>query len=108
MPPKPVSKPLSTPSFPILINKKSESLKLIQFIRNEAHRFAISYHKNIRSKESIVSKLDEIPGIGEKTKFKLLTEYGSLHKIKKSDFKKLKKKVGFFKAKKIKDYLNKF
>jgi len=94
-------------SFPILIGKKSESLKLLQFIRNEAHRFAITFHKTIRKKKFLVSNLDEIPGIGEKTKFKLLKEYHSVQKIRESDLKKLAKNVGIIKAEKIIEYLNK-
>ncbi len=92
-------------SLPILISKKSESLKLLQLIRNEAHRFAISYHRNVRSKKSLESSLDKISGIGEKTKFKLLREFGSINKIKKTNFNKLKKNIGALKAKRIKDYL---
>ena len=92
-------------SLPILISKKSESLKLLQFIRNEAHRFAISYHRSVRGKKSLESSLDKISGIGEKTKFKLLKEFGSISKIKKTDFNNLKKNIGALKAKRIKDYL---
>ena len=81
-------------SLPILINKKSESLKLLQAIRNEAHRFAINYHKKLRNKMLIKSSLDNIKGIGEKSKFKLIKEYGSIEKIDTNDKTKLKKILG--------------
>jgi len=67
---------------PLYINKKSESLKLIQQLRNEAHRFAITFHRNQRSKNALGTELTNIPGIGEKTAEKLLTEYGSVKQIK--------------------------
>ena len=87
------------------LNKKSEHLQFIQKIRNEAHRFAISYHKNLRSKNFIKSELDNIFGIGEKTKFKLLKKYASIEKIKKIKFEYLAKEVGNKKAKNIIKYL---
>ena len=92
-------------SIPILLNKKSEHLKFIQKIRNEAHRFAISYHKNLRSTNFIKSELDNIFGIGEKTKFKLLQKYASIEKIKKIKFEYLAKEIGNKKAKSIIKYL---
>ena len=92
-------------SIPILLNKKSEHLKFIQKIRNEAHRFAISYHKNLRSTNFIKSELDNIFGIGEKTKFKLLQKYTSIEKIKKIKFEYLAKEIGNKKAKSIIKYL---
>jgi len=69
-------------SVPIYINKKSESLKLIQQLRNEAHRFAITFHRNQRSKDFTTSELNGIKGIGEKTAEKLLAHFGSVKKIK--------------------------
>ena len=92
-------------SIPILLNKKSEHLKFIQKVRNEAHRFAISYHKNLRSKNFIKSELDNIFGIGEKTKFKLLKKYTSIEKIKKIKFEDLAQEIGNKKAKNIIKYL---
>jgi len=95
-------------SFPILINKKSESLKLLQTIRNEAHRFAITYHKKLRSKMLIESSLDNIKGIGDKSKFKLIKEYGSIQNINENDKLKLKKILGSsVKAKIIQKFLKK-
>lgn len=67
---------------PIYINKKSESLKLIQQARNEAHRFAITFHRNKRSQNFTKSELDSIAGVGEKTATKLLREFKSIEKIK--------------------------
>jgi excinuclease ABC subunit C len=66
---------------PIHIDKKSPSLTLLQHIRNEAHRFAITFHRQKRSGQSLKSKLDVIKGIGEKTKTKLLYKYKTLSKI---------------------------
>jgi excinuclease ABC subunit C len=66
---------------PIMISKKSESLKLIQRIRDEAHRFAITFHRDLRSKNSLISRLEEIDGIGKATTEKLLKKYKSVKKI---------------------------
>lgn len=79
---------------PIYINKKSESLKLIQRARNEAHRFAITFHRNRRSKDFLGSELTNIEGVGEKTATKLLQEFGSLKRIKKSSLESLQDSVG--------------
>ena len=72
-------------SIPVLLGKKSEQLKLIQNIRNEAHRFAINYHKQLRSNTFIQSELEEIYGIGDKTRGKLILVFPKvrfpLHKI---------------------------
>ncbi|GDX51738.1 UvrABC system protein C [Bacteroidota bacterium] len=69
-------------TLPLYINKKSESLKLIQQIRNEAHRFAITFHRNKRSKDAIKTELNEIPGIGKATAEKLLKYFHSIEKVK--------------------------
>ena len=69
-------------SIPLYINKKSESLKLIQQARNEAHRFAITFHRNQRSKNFTETELTKIPGIGDKTAEKLLKHFGSVTKLK--------------------------
>ncbi|MBK7345226.1 MAG: excinuclease ABC subunit C [Saprospiraceae bacterium] len=65
---------------PLYINKKSEGLKVIQQARNEAHRFAITFHRNLRSKSFLKSELTEIPGVGDKTAQKLLKHFGSVKK----------------------------
>ncbi len=67
---------------PIYINKKSESLKLIQQARNEAHRFAITFHRNQRSRNFVGTELTGISGIGEKTAQKLLSHFGSVKKLR--------------------------
>jgi excinuclease ABC subunit C len=72
-------------SIPIYIDKKSESLKLLQYLRNEAHRFGITHHRNKRSKGAINSELIEIEGIGEKTAEKLLNHYKSVKRIKDAE-----------------------
>lgn len=79
---------------PLYINKKSESLKLIQQLRNEAHRFAITFHRNQRSKNALGTELTNIPGIGEKTAEKLLTEYGSVKQIKTKSKEELESLFG--------------
>lgn len=66
---------------PLYINKKSEGLKVIQQARNEAHRFAITFHRNLRSKSFLKSELTEIPGVGDKTAQKLLKHFGSVKKM---------------------------
>ena len=71
-------------SVPLLINKKSESLKVIQHARNEAHRFAITFHRDKRSQNFTKSGLTAIPGIGEKTATKLLSHFGSMKKVKEA------------------------
>ena len=89
---------------PVLLGKKSEQLKLIQNIRNEAHRFAINYHKQLRSNTFIQSELEEIYGIGDKTRGKLIRAFGSIENIKKADKKDLIKIVGKEKTEKIIKY----
>ncbi|MBK6265848.1 excinuclease ABC subunit C [Marivirga sp. S37H4] len=84
--------------FPLHISKKSESLKLLQRLRDEAHRFAITFHRNIRSKNTFVSDLEKISGIGEKTINELLTHFKSLRKIKDASFEELNRVVGSNKA----------
>lgn len=79
---------------PILLGKKSEQLKLIQNIRNEAHRFAINYHKQLRSNTFLRSELEQIEGIGEMTRIKLIKEFKSFDKIKNLDKDKLVKVIG--------------
>jgi excinuclease ABC subunit C len=76
----------------VILPRNSQELYLIQRIRDEAHRFAITYHRNLRSKSQITTTLDSIPGIGPKTKKKLLLKYGSfegIRKAKKNDLKKI-------------------
>ncbi len=89
---------------PLYIDKNSQSLKIIQQLRNEAHRFGINFHRDKRSKSMLDSGLDKIPGIGPKTAETLLRKFGSLEKIRKASQKELEDEVGVSKTRKIKDY----
>lgn len=91
---------------PLYIEKKSESLKLIQRIRNEAHRFGINFHRDKRSKASIDSKLTSLKGIGTKTMEKLLIKYKSIANIKNAPEEELAEMLGDKKAKFLLDQLN--
>ncbi len=93
-------------SLPLYINKKSESLKLIQQIRNEAHRFAITFHRNKRSKGAIKTGLSDISGVGKATAEKLLKHFHSIEKIKHADTKEIISLVGKSKASKVHAYFN--
>jgi excinuclease ABC subunit C len=92
--------------FPIHINKKSESLKLLQQIRNEAHRFAITFHRSKRSKSAINSELSQIEGIGEKTAEKLLKHFKSVKKLKAADYVEIEQVIGKAKAGNVIDALS--
>lgn len=89
----------------IILERNSESYFLIQRIRDEAHRFAITYHRSKRGKELLVSNLDIIPGIGPKTKKKLIQIFGSVDDIRERSLAELKDAVGEKLAKKIKENL---
>lgn len=89
---------------PLYLDKRSESLKVIQQMRNEAHRFGISHHRNKRSKEAIETELDEIPGIGEKTTVDLLRHFRSVKRVKEATQQELTSIVGNSKAQKIVDF----
>jgi excinuclease ABC subunit C len=81
-------------SVPIYLDKNSYTLKLIQQLRNEAHRFGINFHRNKRSSAMIKSSLDQIKGIGPKTKAILLKEFGSVSEIKETSSEELEKLIG--------------
>lgn len=87
--------------YPLYLDKKSETLKIIQRLRDEAHRFGITFHRNKRSKAAIDTELEKIPGIGEKTAIDLLRHFRSLSKIKKASKKDLAAVVGESRAQKI-------
>lgn len=91
-------------SLPLYINKKSESLKLIQQARNEAHRFAITFHRDQRSKNFLGTQLTNIPGIGKVSAEKLLKKFGSVQRMKGSDPAEIESIVGKANAKKIIDF----
>ena len=88
-----------------MLPKDSEGMYLIQRIRDEAHRFAVSYHRKVRSKEVFESSLDSIIGVGPKTKKKLISKFGSIKKIREAKSSDLSKIVGNKLAKKIKENL---
>ena len=88
-------------SIPIYLDKRSESLKVIQQLRNEAHRFGINHHRNRRSKNSLGTSLDGIQGIGPKTVDKLISHFGSVKRVMEATEKELSKLVGKSKAKLI-------
>ena len=93
-------------AIPLYINKKSESLKLIQQARNEAHRFAITFHRTIRSKNFIQSELENIQGIGEKTIQTLLSALGSVKKIVEASDETLTNLCGEHRAKLLRAYFD--
>ena len=86
---------------PLYLDKKSETLKIIQQLRNEAHRFGITFHRNKRSKEALNTRLLNIEGIGEKTIIELLKIFKSLKRLQTASFDDLTKAVGPSKAQKI-------
>jgi len=86
---------------PLYLDKKSETLKIIQQLRNEAHRFGITFHRNKRSKESLNNELESINGIGEKTAVELLQKFKSTKRIAAASFEELAKVVGASRAKKV-------
>lgn len=91
-------------TLPLYIDKRSESLKLIQRCRDEAHRFAITYHRDKRSRNSLISELENVDGIGKKTAAKLLKYFKGVTKIKDAEFEDVASVVGQDKALKIKQY----
>ncbi len=86
-------------SVPLYLDKRSETLKVIQQARNEAHRFGINHHRNQRSKNALHTSLDKIPGIGPKTIKKLISHFGSVKRIMEADEKELINLVGVEKTK---------
>ena len=86
---------------PLYLDKKSESLKIIQQLRNEAHRFAISFHRNLRSKGAIHSELESIPGVGEQTITTLLKKFKSAKRVSKASLEELELVLGKNRATKI-------
>ena len=91
---------------PMYLDKRSETLKIVQFLRNEAHRFGITLHRNKRSKSAIQSELEQIPNIGKQTITSLLRKFKSAKRVKTATFKELQEIVGDARAKKIYQYFN--
>ncbi|WP_299225358.1 excinuclease ABC subunit UvrC [uncultured Psychroserpens sp.] len=92
---------------PLYLDKKSETLKVIQQLRNEAHRFGIEHHRNRRSKNALTTELETINGIGEQTIIALMKHFKSVKRIAEATVEDLEKVVGRAKAKKIKAYYSK-
>ena len=93
-------------SVPLYLDKRSETLRIIQQIRDEAHRFGITHHRNKRSRETFKTELNEIKGISEKTAEKLLIELKSVTQIKSASLSDLEKIVGNSKAKLVYNHFN--
>lgn len=93
-------------SVPLYIDKNSESLRLIQHMRDEAHRFGITHHRNRRSKGQIQSELDDIKGIGVKSKEMLLKRFKSLKRVREATAEELAELLGVAKAKILIEYFN--
>lgn len=91
---------------PLYLDKKSETLKIIQQLRNEAHRFGITFHRSKRSKQALNTQLETIPGIGEKTVVELLRHFKSTKRIASASFEELSKVVGASRAKKLVAHFN--
>ena len=94
-------------SIPLYLDKKSETLKVIQMLRNEAHRFGITFHRDKRSKAALNSSVEEIDGIGEKTMLTLIKHFKSVKRLKLATEKEITEVVGISKAKKIIEFYHK-
>ncbi len=94
-------------SLPLYIDKKSESLKIIQYLRDEAHRFGITHHRSKRDKDTLKTELTEIKGIGPQTSELLLKKFISVKKIKELDLKTLESTIGLSKAQIVFQFFNK-
>lgn len=93
-------------SIPLYLDKKSETLKILQRVRDEAHRFGVKHHRTRRTNSTIKSELEEIPGVGEKTIELLLSKLKSVKRIKESNLETLEEILGKSKAKVIHDFFN--
>ncbi|KZS39779.1 excinuclease ABC subunit C [Aquimarina aggregata] len=91
-------------SIPLYLDKKSESLKVIQHLRNEAHRFGITFHRQKRSKAALETELDDIPGVGEKTVIELLKHFRSVKRISTASKEELSQVIGNARATKVFNY----
>ena len=92
---------------PLYLDKKGETLKVIQRLRNEAHRFGIEHHRNKRSKNALTTELETIPGIGEKTMIDLIKQFKSAKRVSYAKLDELEEVVGVSRAEKIYNYYNK-
>ncbi|MDQ2179377.1 excinuclease ABC subunit UvrC [Marinifilum sp. D714] len=92
--------------YPLYLDKNSETLKIIQHLRNESHRFAITFHRQKRSKAFIGSELDKIDGIGPKTVQKLIQRFKSVENVKKATLNEISEEIGNSKALSVWKYFN--
>ena len=92
---------------PLYLDKRSETLKVIQHLRNEAHRFGITHHRNRRSKGALTNELEQIDGIGEKTVETLIKHFKSVKRVKEQSLESLAEVIGKAKAKVVKGYFEK-
>ena len=92
-------------SVPLYLDKRSETLRIIQQLRDEAHRFGITFHRQKRSKSAITSELDNVEGIGSKTKESLLQHFKSVKRIQEASLEELQQVAGF-RGKKVYDYFH--
>ncbi len=91
---------------PLYLDKKSETLKIIQQLRNEAHRFGITHHRDKRSKSALQTTIETIPGIGEKTMQTIIKHFKSVKRLKLATEKEISEVIGASKAKKISEFYN--
>lgn len=92
--------------YPLFIDHNSQALKVLQRIRDEAHRFGITFHRSLRSKAALKSALSEIKGVGQQTEQRLLMHFGSVARIANADEKAIAELVGASLARRIKEALN--
>jgi excinuclease ABC subunit C len=92
---------------PLYLDKKSETLKITQYLRNEAHRFGITFHRNKRSKTAIKSELEQIPDVGAQTITTLLRRFKSAKRVKEASLEDLKTEIGHSRAMKVYDFYHK-
>ena len=91
---------------PLYLDKKSETLKITQYLRNEAHRFGITFHRNKRSKTAIQSELEQIPDVGTQTITTLLRKFKSAKRVKEASFNDLKEVIGNARATNVYEYFH--
>jgi excinuclease ABC subunit C len=92
---------------PLYLDKKSETLKITQYLRNEAHRFGITFHRNKRSKSAIKSELEQIPDVGAQTITTLLRKFKSAKRVKEASLEELKVEIGQARAVKVHTFYHK-
>ena len=91
---------------PLYLDKKSETLKVLQRVRDESHRFGVKHHRMRRKNSTIKSELEEIPGVGEKTIQQLLSKLKSVKRIKEASLETLEEILGKSKAKAVWEHFN--